>query len=86
MEIDKALAYFSNFQHQAGVIVLVELIHFAATSWPTTSWGIVKCERYYSKGLHWDEIIPPGVLSPTSSRELLHPLGQESLAVSRTVM
>ena len=38
--------------HQAVVIVLVQLIHFAATttSRPITSWGIVDA-RYYSKGL-----------------------------------
>jgi hypothetical protein len=39
---------WATSHHQAGVIVAVQ---FAATRLATTSWGIVKCQRYYSKGL-----------------------------------
>ena len=56
---------------EAAVIVVVELtIHFAATSWPTTSWGMVECQRYYSKG-YWDEIIPPiRVIQPRENHRI----------------
>lgn len=52
MEIDKALTNFGNLPASRRRDRAKSFL-FASTSWSSTSWGAVKCPRYYSKGL-WE--------------------------------